>query len=158
METKLYVGNLSYKTTEQDLRTMFNEVGSVMFVEVIKDRQTGDPKGFAFVTMNSQEEADKAISTFNGKIVDERPLRVNIAKPREDQQIREVQPAQAVLIPETGRISNEAAGYRPTQQEIGRTNNEQPGPSTVEPETGVVSNEAPGVRDTEQEIGSVNND
>lgn len=84
METKLYIGNLAYETTEQDLRTMFSEVGTVGSVDVIMDRQTGKPKGFAFVMMSSQDEADKAVTMFDTKEVNSRTLKVNIAKPRED--------------------------------------------------------------------------
>jgi RNA recognition motif-containing protein len=84
METKLYVGNMSHATTEQDLRTMFAEAGTVATVDVIMDRQTGKPKGFAFVTMSNQAEAEKAVSMFDTKDVNERTLKVNIAKPRED--------------------------------------------------------------------------
>jgi RNA recognition motif-containing protein len=84
METKLYVGNMSLKTTEQDLRTMFTEAGTVGSVDIIMDRQTGKPKGFAFVTMSSQAEAEKAISLFDTKDVNTLPLKVNIAKPREE--------------------------------------------------------------------------
>jgi cold-inducible RNA-binding protein len=84
METKLYIGNMSLETTEQDLRTMFSEAGTVGSVDVIMDRQTGKSKGFAFVMMNSQDEADKAISMFNEKDVNSHTLKVNIAKPREE--------------------------------------------------------------------------
>jgi cold-inducible RNA-binding protein len=84
METKLYVGNMSHETTEQDLRTMFGEAGTVGLVDVIKDRQTGKPKGFAFVTMSSQAEAEKAISMYNTKDLNTSTLKVNIAKPREE--------------------------------------------------------------------------
>jgi RNA recognition motif-containing protein len=84
METKLYVGNMSYDTTEEDLRTMFSEAGTVGSVDIIKDRDTGRPKGFAFVTMNTQAEAEKAISMFNEKMVNNRALTVNIARPREE--------------------------------------------------------------------------
>lgn len=84
METKLYVGNMSYDTTESDLRTMFSEAGTVESVDIIKDRDTGRPKGFAFIVMGNQAEAEKAISMFNEKTVNDRPLTVNIARPRED--------------------------------------------------------------------------
>jgi len=84
METKLYIGNMSHETTEQDLRTMFSEAGTVGSVEVIMDRQTGKPKGFAFVTMGSQAEAEKAISLFNAKEVNGRTLKVNVSQPREE--------------------------------------------------------------------------
>lgn len=84
MEVKLYVGNMSYDTTEQDLRTMFAEAGELITVDVIKDRDTGNPKGFAFITMGNQADAAKAITMFNGKEVGGRPLTVNTAKARED--------------------------------------------------------------------------
>ena len=75
---------MNYDTTEEQLRTMFAEAGTVVSVDVIKDRDTGNPKGFAFITMGSQADAAKAISTFNGKEVGGRPLTVNTAKPREE--------------------------------------------------------------------------
>mgnify|MGYP001766742782 FL=1 len=84
MESKLYVGNLPYNTTEEELRTMFAQAGTVESVEVIKDRDTGNSKGFAFVTMGSQAEAEKAIQLFDGKALGRREIRVNIARPRED--------------------------------------------------------------------------
>jgi len=84
MEAKLYVGNLSYDTTEDDLRSLFTQVGTVNDVALIKDRDTGSSKGFAFVTMNSQEEANKAIEQFNGQTLGNRALTVNIARPREE--------------------------------------------------------------------------
>jgi RNA recognition motif-containing protein len=84
LEVKLYVGNMTYDTTEDQLRSMFAEAGTVVSVDVIKDRYSGSPKGFAFITMGSQPDAAKAISMFNGKDVDGRPLTVNTAKPREE--------------------------------------------------------------------------
>ena len=84
METKLYVGNLSYETTDYDLRSLFAQAGTVNEVALIKDRDTGSFKGFAFVTMNSQEEANKAIAQFNGQNVGSREIKVNIARPREE--------------------------------------------------------------------------
>ena len=87
METKLYIGNMSHETTEQDLRTMFTEAGTVNLVDVIMDRQTGKPKGFAFVTMSSQPEAEKAISMFNAKDFKSHTLKVNISQPREDRPV-----------------------------------------------------------------------
>ena len=84
METKLYVGNLSYDTTEAGLRTAFEQSGTVVEVAMIKDRDTGRMKGFAFVTMSSAEEAQKAIQSLNEKMLDDRELKVNIAKPREE--------------------------------------------------------------------------
>ena len=87
METKLYIGNMSHETTEQDLRTMFSEAGTVGSVDVIMDRQTGKPKGFAFVTMSSQDDAEKAISMFDTKELHGQALKVNIAKAREDRPV-----------------------------------------------------------------------
>jgi RNA recognition motif-containing protein len=84
METKLYVGNLSYTTTEDDLRTLFTQAGVVSSVALIKDRDTGRSKGFAFIEMSSQSEAEQAIKLFNGTDFNERPLTVNIARPREE--------------------------------------------------------------------------
>ena len=84
MEVKLYVGNMTYDTTEDQLRTMFAEAGSVVTIDMIKDRDTGNPKGFAFVTMATQDDATKAISMINGKEVGGRALNVNTAKARED--------------------------------------------------------------------------
>ena len=84
METKLYVGNLSYDTTEESLRRLLSEAGTVETVDMIMDRDTGRPKGFAFVTMSSQVEAEKAISMFNEKNFEDRDLKVNIARPREE--------------------------------------------------------------------------
>ncbi len=84
METKLYVGNLSYDTTENGLRTTFAQAGTVVSVDMITDRDTGRMKGFAFVTMNSDEEAQNAIKILNEKMLDDRAIKVNIARPREE--------------------------------------------------------------------------
>jgi RNA recognition motif-containing protein len=84
MSTKLYVGNLSFDTTTQDLETMFGEIGTVQSTNIIEDRDTGRSRGFGFIEMSSEEEAQSAISTLNGKDVDGRALTVNEAKPRED--------------------------------------------------------------------------
>jgi len=84
MESKLYVGNLSYGTTDSALRDLFSQAGVVNAVDLIKDRDTGQSKGFAFVTMGSQSEAEKAISMFNGYSLDNRQLKVNLARPREE--------------------------------------------------------------------------
>ena len=83
MEVKLYVGNLSYSTTEEDLRTLFAQAGQVASVALIKDRDTGNSKGFAFIEMSSQAEAQKAISMLNGYNLENRELKVNAAKPKE---------------------------------------------------------------------------
>jgi cold-inducible RNA-binding protein len=84
MEAKLYVGNLSYDTTEDELRNLFASVGTVSQVDVIKDRDTGSSKGFAFVTMENQDDANKAIEQLNGRSLGNRELRVSIARPREE--------------------------------------------------------------------------
>jgi cold-inducible RNA-binding protein len=84
MESKLYVGNLSYSTTEDDLRTLFFQAGTVSSVALIKDRDSGQSKGFAFVEMSSQSEAQKAITMFNGFNMGDRELKVSMAKPREE--------------------------------------------------------------------------
>ena len=74
METKLYVGNLSFNTTEDGLRELLAQAGTVQAVELIKDRDTGRSKGFAFVTMSNQTEAEKAISMFNETLFDDRAI------------------------------------------------------------------------------------
>jgi len=82
METRLYVGNLAKSTTEDELRALFAQAGTVSAVDVIKDRDSGQSKGFAFVTMGDAAEAEKAISMFNAYSLAERELKVNIARPR----------------------------------------------------------------------------
>ena len=88
MDVKLYVGNLSYSTTEADLKDLFAEAGEVTSVALIKDRNSGTSKGFAFVEMSTQVEAEKAITMFNGSYMGDRALKVNLAKPREPRQGR----------------------------------------------------------------------
>ena len=83
MGTKLYVGNLSFNTTETDLQDLFAQAGPVQEVTLMQDKFTGKSRGFAFVTMSSDADAQKAISDFNGKTVEGRPLTVNEARPRE---------------------------------------------------------------------------
>jgi RNA recognition motif-containing protein len=83
MGTKLYVGNLSFNTTETDLQDLFAQAGPVQEVSLMQDKFTGKSRGFAFVTMTSDADAQKAISEFNGKTVEGRPLTVNEARPRE---------------------------------------------------------------------------
>jgi len=78
----IYVGNMSYDSTEDSLRTMFEEHGSVDAVRVVTDRDTGRPKGFAFVEMASDDEARAAMEALNGKEVEGRALTVNEARPR----------------------------------------------------------------------------
>jgi RNA recognition motif-containing protein len=80
---KLYVGNLSFDTTTQDLEKLFAEVGTVTSTNIIEDRETGRPRGFGFVEMSSKEEGQNAISQLNGKEVDGREIKVNEAKPQE---------------------------------------------------------------------------
>jgi RNA recognition motif-containing protein len=84
MDVKLYVGNLSYSTTEEDLRALFAQAGAVASVALIKDRDTGKSKGFAFVEMATQAEAQKAITMFNAFKLENRTLVVNLARPREE--------------------------------------------------------------------------
>jgi cold-inducible RNA-binding protein len=84
LEAKLYVGNLSYQTTEQGLRELFMQAGSVVSVALIKEPGTQRSKGFAFVEMSSQSEVQKAISMFNGYTLDERQMAVSVARPREE--------------------------------------------------------------------------
>ena len=84
MAKKLYVGNLSYDTSDSDLQRLFEEFGTVESAQVISDRDTGRSKGFGFVEMGSDQEAQAAISALNGKEVGGRALTVNEAKPREE--------------------------------------------------------------------------
>ena len=84
MEVKLYVGNLSFETSEEDLRTLFAQAGAVASVALIKDRDTGRSRGFAFVEMTTQADAQKAISMYSGHKMNDRDLTVNLAKPREE--------------------------------------------------------------------------
>ena len=84
MSTKLYVGNLSFNATTQDLEQVFGEIGTVESTNIIEDRDTGRSRGFAFVEMSSEEEAQNAISQLNGREIDGRELKVNEAKPREN--------------------------------------------------------------------------
>jgi len=84
MSTKLFVGNLSFNTTENQLQDLFAAHGNVVEVDVIMDKFSGRPRGFAFVTMESKEAADAAVQALNGKEIDGRALTVNEARPRED--------------------------------------------------------------------------
>ncbi len=78
----LYVGNMSFNTTESDLRAIFEPLGEITRINVITDRDTGRPRGFAFVEMSNDEEAAKAIEAVNGKELDGRALNVNEARPK----------------------------------------------------------------------------
>jgi RNA recognition motif-containing protein len=84
MSKKLYVGNLAFQTTSQDLQQLFAQAGTVESASVIEDRDTGQSKGFAFVEMSTDQEAAAAIEQFNGKEVAGRALKVNEARPREN--------------------------------------------------------------------------
>src|SRR5258707_15288108 len=84
MNTKLFVGNLSFNTTQTQLQDLFAAHGNVIEADVIMDKFSGRPRGFAFVTMESKEAADAAIQALNGKDIDGRALTVNEARPRED--------------------------------------------------------------------------
>src|SRR5207245_3117374 len=83
MGTKLYVGNLSFNTTETDLQDLFAQAGAVQDVMLMQDKFTGKSRGFAFVTMASEQDAQNAITQLNGKTVEGRALTVNEARPRE---------------------------------------------------------------------------
>jgi RNA recognition motif-containing protein len=82
MEVKVYVRNLSKSTTQEELNTLFTQAGYVTTVHVIKDSKSGESRGFAFITMSAQSEADKAVSMFNSYSLDDHQLRVALAKPR----------------------------------------------------------------------------
>ena len=88
MSTKLYVGNLSYNTTENDLKDLFTQHGPVTGVDLIMDKFSGRPRGFAFVVMETKEGAEAAIAALNGKNLDGRDLTVNEARPREERPAR----------------------------------------------------------------------
>jgi RNA recognition motif-containing protein len=84
MSTKLFVGNLSFNATQEQLQDLFAAHGAVQEVDVIKDKFSGRPRGFAFVTMETKEAADAAVKALNGKEIDGRALTVNEARPREE--------------------------------------------------------------------------
>lgn len=84
MNNKLFVGNLSFKTTENDLQDAFAAHGTVTEVNLMMDRMTSRPRGFAFITMGSEAEAQNAITSLNGRDLDGRAITVNVARPRED--------------------------------------------------------------------------
>ncbi|HZS08597.1 MAG TPA: RNA-binding protein [Blastocatellia bacterium] len=83
MSMKLYVGNVEFQTTEQDLRELFSQAGTVESTSIVTDRDSGRSRGFAFVEMASQEEGQAAITQFNGKEINGRSLTVNEARPKE---------------------------------------------------------------------------
>src|SRR5688572_33370959 len=84
MNTKLFVGNISFNTTENDLQDAFSAHGTVTEANLMMDRMSGRPRGFGFVTMSIPEEAEKAIQAMNGASIDGRNLTVNLARPREE--------------------------------------------------------------------------
>jgi RNA recognition motif-containing protein len=82
MEIRIYVGNLAKSTTEAEIKTLFEQAGAVTTVDLVKDRDSGQSKGFAFVSMTDQAEADKAISMFNAYSLAGNEIKVNVARPR----------------------------------------------------------------------------
>lgn len=88
-QTRLFVGNLSYQTMENDLQDFFSQVGNVTSVNLMMDKYSGKSRGFAFVELSSSDEANKAVEMFHGKELQGRPLTVNIARPREERAPRE---------------------------------------------------------------------
>lgn len=82
MEVRIYVGNLAKSTTEAEIKPLFEQAGEVTTVDLVKDRDNGQSKGFAFVTMTTQADADKAISMFNAYSLAGNEIKVNVAKPR----------------------------------------------------------------------------
>src|ERR1700690_1375776 len=82
--TNIFVGNLSYETSQEDLEAAFNEFGAVERVNIVRDRDTGQPRGFAFVEMTNRNEASNAIAGLNGRNMNGRDLNVNEARPREE--------------------------------------------------------------------------
>jgi cold-inducible RNA-binding protein len=93
MTMKLYVGNLSYRTSDSDLQQLFSQIGQVQSAILVTDRDTGRSRGFGFVEMSSREEGERAIREFNGKEVDGRSLTVNEARPREQRNGGDGRPA-----------------------------------------------------------------
>jgi cold-inducible RNA-binding protein len=93
MTQKVYVGNLSYNTTEGTLRTLFAEYGEIESVNMITDRDTGRPKGFAFVEMTTDQAAQAAITGLNGKSIDDREIKVDKANPQADRGRRDTRPS-----------------------------------------------------------------
>jgi len=98
MATRIYVGGLPYSATEQELSNLFSSHGTVSSASVITDKYTGQAKGFGFVEMGTNEEAQSAINTLNGTLMGGRTLTVNEAKPREDR-------------PRTGGGNRDGGGY-----------------------------------------------
>jgi cold-inducible RNA-binding protein len=89
MSTKLFVGNLSFNATQEQIQGLFGAHGTVIDVDVIKDKFTNRPRGFGFVTMETQEAAEAAIKALNGKELEGRAITVNVARPREERAPRD---------------------------------------------------------------------
>jgi RNA recognition motif-containing protein len=88
MATKLFVAGLSFAMSEDELRSLFAEFGTVTSAQIITDRATGQSKGFGFVELSTDDESKNAMASLNGKEMNGRPLTVNVAKPREDRPVR----------------------------------------------------------------------
>ena len=93
MANKLYIGNLSYQLKEDELRAVFAEVGNVVSVTIIKDRVSGQSRGFGFVEMATEDDAKNAIATLHGRPVDNRPIVVSEARPQQPRDNRRGRPA-----------------------------------------------------------------
>ena len=92
MEAELFVGNLSRSTTREELNALFAQAGDVTAADVVKDRKSGESKGYAFITMSAQNEADRAVSMFNRYALSEHALKVRLAKPRQQRGITDLVP------------------------------------------------------------------
>jgi RNA recognition motif-containing protein len=133
MEVKLYVGNLAYSTTEKDLRLLFAQAGNVTSADLIKDRDSGQSKGFAFVTMGTQAEAQKAIDMFKAYSLADRKLKVNAAKPREarggyQSQLSAFSPAGRAPKVNASKPRKEQGGYQSTLSAFGNGSSGPTGP------------------------------
>jgi len=133
MEVKLYVGNLAYSTTEKDLRLLFAQAGNVTSAELIKDRDSGQSKGFAFVTMGTPAEAQKAIDMFQAYSLADRKLKVNAAKPREarggyQSQLSAFSPAGRAPKVNASKPRKEQGGYQSTLSAFGNGSRGPTGP------------------------------
>ena len=133
MEVKLYVGNLAYSTTEKDLRLLFAQAGNVTSADLIKDRESGQSKGFAFETMGTQAEAQKAIDMFEAYSLADRKLKVNAAKPREarggyQSQLSAFSPAGRAPKVNASKPRKEQGGYQSTLSAFGNGSSGPTGP------------------------------
>ena len=113
MDVKLYVSNLSDATSEEDLRALFAQAGAVASVALITDRDTGRSKGYAFIEMASQTDAEKAISMYSGHKVNDRDLMVSLARPSEARHTAQSRSMAArELKPNAFKPRKELGGYR----------------------------------------------